>query len=141
MTQTREKWDFLVLSKADFCMVARKVRWCFVFSFFILLCRSNGKTEHLDDNNFRHGCGNYFKSDVLKVTLFRLCSKFFLENYKAHWQRHLKYTSHLKILRTGINMHANSISATLRVRTDFTTWDVRASNSNSMPATISNNKQ
>ena len=68
MTQTREKWDFLVLSKADFYMVARKVRWCFVFSFFILLFRSNGKTEHLDDNDFRHGCGNYFKSAVLKVT-------------------------------------------------------------------------
>ena len=40
----------------------------------------------------RHGCGNYFRSDILKVTWWHLCSKFFLNNYKAHWQQHLKDT-------------------------------------------------
>ena len=33
----------------------------------------------------------------------------------------------------------DSISATVRVRTDFIAWDARASNSNSVPATILNN--
>ena len=66
MTQTREKWDSLVLSRTEFCVVGK----ChgiqrFHFSFFF---RSNGKKEHLDENNFRHGYGNYFKSAILKVT-------------------------------------------------------------------------
>ena len=78
----------------------RKVSWHSVFSFFIFLFRSNGKNEHLHENNLRHGYGNYFKSAVLNVTWFQLCSNFFLSNCKARWQRHLKYTLQLKILRT-----------------------------------------
>ena len=31
----------------------------------------------------------------------------FLKNYKAHWQRHLKDTLQLKILRKWINIHVN----------------------------------
>ena len=54
-----------------------------VFSF-IFLFRSYGKKEHLDENDFRYGYGNYFESAVLKVTLFQLGSKFFLNNYEAH---------------------------------------------------------
>ena len=81
-----------------------------VFCVFIVyfLFRNNGKKEHLDENNFRHGYGNYFKSAVLKVTWFQLCSTFFLNNYEAHWQRHLKDILRLKILRTWINIQANS---------------------------------
>ena len=56
-------------------MHSRKVPWYSVFSFFIFLLRSNGKNEHLDENHFRHAYGNYFKSAVLKVTWFQLCSK------------------------------------------------------------------
>ena len=57
-------------------MHSRKVPWYSVFSFFIFLFRSSGKNEHLDENHFRHAYGNYFKSAVLKVTWFQLCSKF-----------------------------------------------------------------
>ena len=67
MTQTREKWDSLVLSRADFCMVGR-CRGMPCFHFFIFLFRSNGKNEHLDENDFRYGFGDYFTSAVLKVT-------------------------------------------------------------------------
>ena len=48
------------------------------------------------------------KIAVLKVTWYQLCSKCFLDNYEAHWQRHLKDTLQMKILRTWINIHANS---------------------------------
>ena len=44
----------------------------------------------MDENDFHHGYGNYFRSFVLKVTWFQLRSKSFLDNYKIHWQRHLK---------------------------------------------------
>ena len=78
-----------------------------VFIFYFLF-RSNGKKEHLDESNFRHGYDNFFKSAVLKVTWFQLCSTTFLDNYEAHWQRHLKDILQLKILRTWINIQANS---------------------------------
>ena len=86
----------------------RKLPWYSVFTFFNFLFRGNGKKEHLNENDFRHGYGNWFRSAVLKVTWFQLCSKFFLNNYEAHWQRHLKDTLQLKILRTWINIHTNS---------------------------------
>ena len=41
MTQTTEKWDSLVLSRADFLMVKGAMVFC-VF-IFIFLFRSNGK--------------------------------------------------------------------------------------------------
>ena len=82
--------------------------WYFAFLFFAFLFRSNDKKEHLDENDFRHGYGNYFKSAVLKVTWYQLCSTSFLDNYEAHWQRHLKDTLQMKILRTWININANS---------------------------------
>ena len=62
----------------------------------------------MDENDLCYGYGNYFESAVLKVTWFKLCSKFFLNNYEAHWRRHLKDTLQLKILRTWTNIHVNS---------------------------------
>ena len=88
-------------------MHGRKVPWYSVFTFFIFLFRSNVKKEYLDENDFCHGYVNYFKSAVLKVTWFQLCSKFFLNNYEAHWEQHLKDTLQLKILQTWINIHTN----------------------------------
>ena len=68
MTETREKWDFLVLSRTDFCIIGGCHGIpCFHFLFFFLF-RSNGKKEHLDENDFRHGYDDYFRSAVLKVT-------------------------------------------------------------------------
>ena len=65
MTQTKEKWDSL--SRADICMVGR-CHGIPCFHFFISLFRSHGKREHMDENDFRHGDGNYFKSALVKVT-------------------------------------------------------------------------
>ena len=39
-----------------------------------------------------------------KVSFRNLCSKFFLNNYEAPWQRHLKETLQLKILWTWVNI-------------------------------------
>ena len=75
---------------------------------FIFLFRSNSKKEYLDENDFLHGYGSYFKSAVLEVTWFQLCLKFFLNNFEAHWQRHLKDTLQLKTSGTWINIRANS---------------------------------
>ena len=36
---------------------------------FIFLFRINGKEEDLDENDFRHGYGNYFESAILKVSV------------------------------------------------------------------------
>ena len=107
MTQTREKWDSLALSRADSGMLGR----ChgipsFYFLFYCL--EATVKKQQFDENDFRHGYGSYFKCAVLKVTWFQLCSQFFLNNYDAQWPRHLKDTLQLKILRTWINVHANS---------------------------------
>ena len=40
---------------------------------------------------------------VLKGTWSQLCTTFFLNNYEAHWQRHLRDNSRLKILWKWIN--------------------------------------
>ena len=70
---------------------------CFHFYF---LFRNKGRRQQLDGNDFRHCYGNF------ESTWSQLCSKFFLSNYEAPWQRHLKDTLQLKILRTWINIGA-----------------------------------
>ena len=45
-----------------------KVPWYSVFSFLLFFFRTNGKKGRLDENDFRHGYGNYFESAILKVT-------------------------------------------------------------------------
>ena len=49
----------------------------------------------------------FFKSTVLKITWSQLFSGSFLNNYKAHWQQHLKSTLQWKILRKWIKICAN----------------------------------
>ena len=70
--------------------------------------RTNGKNEHLDEKNFHYNYRNFFDSAVLRVTWSQLCSKFFLNNYEAHWQWHLIHALQLKILRKWINIRAYS---------------------------------
>ena len=103
MTQTREKWHSLIFTLwfcVELTFECMKVPWysMFLFSFFFCL---------VPTVKSRHGCGNYFRSDILKVTSWHLCSKFFLNKYKAHWQRYLKDTLQLKFLLTWINIRAN----------------------------------
>ena len=38
---------------------------------YIFLFRNYGKKEHLNENDFRHGYGNYFESAILKVTWYQ----------------------------------------------------------------------
>ena len=45
---------------------------------------------------------------LLDINYVQLYSNFFLNNYEAHWQPHFKDTLQMKILRTWINIHANS---------------------------------
>ena len=75
---------------------------------FIFLFPTKDKKEHLDENDFHHAYGDYFENAILKVTWYQLCLKFFLSNYETGWQKHLKDTLQLKILRTWINICANS---------------------------------
>ena len=52
----------------------------FRFLYLFLLFRSKDKkntwSRNLDENNFRHGYGNYFKIAILKVTWYQLFWKF-----------------------------------------------------------------
>ena len=115
MTQSREKWNYLVLRRADIWMVRS---WCHDIRIFIFifLSRPNCKKEHLDENYLHHGYGNYFESAILKVTWHQLCSKFFLNINEAHWQWHLKDTLQLKIIRQWIRIRVNSSLANVMKR-------------------------
>ena len=97
----------LFLSRGTFWMVWRYHGIsCFHFYFFV---KKYCKKENFDENNFHQCYRNFFGSPVLKVTWSELCSKFFLNNYEAHyWQRHLRDTLQLKILRPWIHIRANS---------------------------------
>ena len=81
--------------------------FCFFYLGFFCLER-NGKKGRLDENDFHQSYGNYFKSFILKVTLYQLYLKFFLKIYEAHWQQHFKETFQFKILRQWLNIRANS---------------------------------
>ena len=86
MTQTREKWHPLVLSRTDFWMVWRC--HCIPCFHFIFLFRINGKKEHWHYNDVRDCYGNFSKV---------LCSKFFLSNYEEYWKIFERY---LKVWKT-----------------------------------------
>ena len=105
ITQRTEKWDSLVLSKADFWMV-----WiyhgipCFHIYFFCLEATVKRRLgwEQVSSRLllllWKCHSENYLISVIFKV----------LNNYEAHWQRHLKDTLQLKILQTRIDIRVNS---------------------------------
>ena len=73
--------------------------------FIFFLFRNNGKRE----SNWMKTVSvavmvNFFRKRHSESTWSQLCSKFFLKDYEAPWQRHLKDTLHLKILQTWINL-------------------------------------
>ena len=85
---SKRKWDFLVLSRRDFRMIWR----CHaIFTFSIEWERLPALLWYF-----------FFRKCHSKSTWLELCSKFFLNNYKKPWQKHLKDTIQLKILRTWI---------------------------------------
>ena len=89
-----------------------KVPWYFVFSFLFCVCvclepmvrkstwmRTTSVTVMVI----------FSKVPFWKLaTWWRLCSKFFLDNLKAHSQRHLRDTLQMKILQEWMNKAANS---------------------------------
>ena len=44
-----------------------KMPWSSVFLFFIILFRTNGKKDLLDENKFRQAYGNYFEVQLWKL--------------------------------------------------------------------------
>ena len=105
MTQTREKWDSLVFSRGDFWMIWRYHGILYIHFYFLF--RNNVWREQLDKNNFCH-CHSFFFFFFFwkcysESTWLQLCSEFFLNNYEALWQQHLKDTLQLKILRTWMS--------------------------------------
>ena len=85
---SKRKWDFLVLSRGDFRMIWR----CHAILAFSV------EWERLPALLWYF----LFRKCPSKSTWSELCSKFFLNNYKKTWQKHLKDTIQLKILRTWI---------------------------------------
>ena len=105
MTQTREKWDSLVFSRGDFWMIWRYHGILYIHFYFLF--RNNVWREQLDKNNFCHCYSFFFFFFFWKCysesTWLQLCSEFFLNNYEALWQQHLRDTLQLKILRTWMS--------------------------------------
>ena len=100
MDETKERWDFLFLVELTF----ERYEGVTVFLFHF---RTNGKKEHSDEKIFCHCHGNFLERTVLKVIWSQLRWKFFLKNYKVHWQQHLRDIIELNILRKWINIHSN----------------------------------
>ena len=101
---------FLVLSSPDFWMIWRCHGIPYVHFYFLF--RNNLRKRYLDESDFRYCYSNAFESSILKVTCSQLCSKFFLNSCKAHWQHILKDTQPLKIVWTWIEIRANSFIKT-----------------------------
>ena len=94
----KKKWESLVLNRGDLWMMWRcHAIPCFHFYF---LFRNNGKRNKLDENDFRF-C---YMVIFLKVSFRKYLITAIFSNYKATWQRHLKDTFQLKILRIWINI-------------------------------------
>ena len=87
MTQTTEKWDSLLLSRADFWMVWRchGISW-FNFYFFGLeptVKRTLGWERSL--SRLWSLCRKFHSENYLISAVFKV-----LNNYKAHWKRYLE---------------------------------------------------
>ena len=76
--------------------------WHPVFSFLFVLFRNNVIRDQLDENDFVI-IMFFFQKDHFESTWSQLCSKFFINNYKATWQQHLKDTLQLNILWTSVS--------------------------------------
>ena len=89
ISQTREMWDSLDLSRGDFWMNEGSIVF---YVFIFVLCLETTVSE----NNWMRTTNNE-NQNYLIITMFK-------GNYEAIWQRHLKDTLQLKILRTWINI-------------------------------------
>ena len=77
--------------------------WYCVF-IFIFLFRNNVIREQLDVKTTSVVVMVFLSQKYhSESTWSQLCSKFFFSNYEAPWQRHLKDTLQMKILRTSVS--------------------------------------
>ena len=113
MSQTKKKWDSLVLSRArgDFWMLWR-CHGILRFHFFLFL-----ETTVRENNWMRTTSVTvmvfFFRKTHSQSNWSQLYSKFFLKNYEAPWQLHLKDILQLKILWTWINIDVEPASKRL----------------------------
>ena len=122
MTQAREKrssWFWVELtSELDEGAVMYCVR------IFIFLFRTKFKKDQLDDNNFRQGYGNYFKSAILKPTYHSYAqSSFSTISFSRHtdngiWQtphslRFYKHGSPFVLTLSWANIHKQKLTKVL----------------------------
>ena len=78
MSQTKEKCDFLVLTRSELWIVWRChgiPRVCFYYFCLEPTVRKDGI---------------FFESGISKVTWSQLCSKFLSNKYETHWKQHFK---------------------------------------------------
>ena len=95
MIQRRENVTPLFWAELTF----KRYEDAMIFSVLIFSLRLDPTVrEQVDENNFRYYYGIFLESTNLN--LLDHISKFFRNNYKTLWQRHLKGTLQLKILRT-----------------------------------------
>ena len=90
MTQTRENWTPMFWVELTLWMVWRCHDILRVSIFFLV--RTNTRKEYLDENNFRHCYGNFFKGVILKVTWSQVRWKFLANIDQAYWQQ--RFESH-----------------------------------------------
>ena len=95
-----------------------------IFRVFIFIFRLEPAVrEQLDESNFHHYYGIFSESTILN--LLDHISKFFRNNYETLWQRHLKDTLQLKILRRWINIRTNYfLSKFLETKMDESAWKI-----------------
>ena len=88
MSQTREKWDCLVLRRSDFWMIWRFHGIpCFHFYF---LFRTNGKREQLHENDFRHCYGDFLPFWKFLITaMFKVLPQQSRGTSTTAFERHL----------------------------------------------------
>ena len=89
ISQTRKKWDSLVLSRSDFWMTWKHHGTpCFHFCF---LFRNNGKREQVDENDFRCCYGKFSKMSFQKyliTAMFKFLSQHLRRTSKLAFEKH-----------------------------------------------------
>ena len=89
-----------------------EMTWYSACLLLLFLFRTNGKKEHLDENNFRHCYGNFFRKwhseSYLITAIFEVPS----QKLRDIDSSILKDTLQFFILRTWINMRAKSFIKT-----------------------------
>ena len=108
LSQTRgTSTNWTPLFRVELTFKGHEDAMIFCVSIFIF-CLELTVREQLDENDFRHYYGIFLKyhSETIWSTT-QLCSKFFHNNYKTLWQRHLEQYISVENLRTWITIWTN----------------------------------